>query len=86
MAIYELDNKKPKLPKKGSYWVASNAYVIGDVEVHEGASIWFNTVVRGDCEKIIIGKNSTIAAGSLVLKNVEPNVTVAGIPAKIINK
>ena len=52
MAIYELDNKKPSLPDKGSYWIASNATVIGDVEMHEGASIWFNTVVRGDCEKI----------------------------------
>ena len=52
MAIYELNNKKPTLPNKGSYWIASNATVIGDVELHEGSSIWFNTVVRGDCEKI----------------------------------
>ena len=35
MAIYELDNKQPALPKRGSYWVASNASVIGDVEIHE---------------------------------------------------
>ena len=74
MAIYELDNKKPKLPKKGSYWVASNASVIGDVEVHEGASIWFNTVVRGDCEKIIIGKNSTIQGLKVLGIDLEDNL------------
>ena len=35
MAIYELDNKQPTLPKKDSYWVASNASVIGDIEINE---------------------------------------------------
>ena len=66
MAVYELDNKKPSLPDKGSYWIASNATVIGDVEIHEGASIWFNTVVRGDCEKITIGANSNVQDSSVL--------------------
>ena len=66
MAIYELDNKQPTLPKLDSYWVALNASVIGDVEIHEGVSIWFNTVVRGDCEKIIIGENSNIQDSSVL--------------------
>ena len=52
-------------------------------KIHSGVSIYASSTILGN---IIIGKNSTIAAGSLVLKNVEPNVTVAGIPAKIINK
>ena len=34
---------------------------------------------------IAIGENSTVAAGSLVLKDVEANTRVAGIPAKIIS-
>ena len=46
MAIYELDNKKPNLPSKGNYWIAPNASVIGNVTLHEKASVWFNTVIR----------------------------------------
>jgi serine O-acetyltransferase len=36
--------------------------------------------------RIIIGKGSYVAAGSLVLKPVEPNTTVAGVPAKVIRE
>ena len=60
MAIYELDDKKPNLPSKGNYWIAPNASVIGNVTLHEKASVWFNTVIRGDCEPIIIGKKTNI--------------------------
>ena len=31
-----------------SCYVATSATVIGQVTLHRGASIWFNTVVRGD--------------------------------------
>jgi carbonic anhydrase/acetyltransferase-like protein (isoleucine patch superfamily) len=34
--------------------------VIGDVTIHEGASIWYNTVVRGDTAPIVIGRRSNI--------------------------
>ena len=39
MAIYELDDKKPNLPSKGNYWIAPNASVIGNVTLHEKASV-----------------------------------------------
>jgi len=35
---------------------------------------------------ISIGKNVTIAAGATVIKNVPDNVTVAGVPARVIGK
>jgi len=35
---------------------------------------------------VTVGKNSTVAAFSFVNKNVPPNTTVAGVPAKIIKK
>ena len=41
-------------------WVASNATVIGDVRLCEGASIWHGVIVRGDTMQVSIGKNSTI--------------------------
>ena len=51
-------------------------------KIQSGVSIYASSTVLGH---ITIGKNSTIAAGSLVLKDVDPNTTVAGIPAKVLS-
>ena len=51
-------------------------------KIRSGVSIYASSTVLGN---ITIGKNSTIAAGSLVLKDVDPNTTVAGIPAKVLS-
>ena len=40
----------------------------------------------GIIQQIEIGQNSIVGAGSCVLKNVAENVTVAGVPARIIRK
>jgi len=40
--------------------VFPGAHLIGDVEIDENVSIWYNAVVRGDCGKIKIGKNSNV--------------------------
>ena len=53
-----------------------------DPKIQSGVSIYASSTVLGN---ITIGKNSTIAAGSLVLKDVDPNTTVAGIPAKVLS-
>ena len=39
-------------------WVAPNATLVGKVKLEEGANVWFNAVLRGDNELILIGKNS----------------------------
>ncbi|KZX14682.1 gamma carbonic anhydrase family protein [Methanobrevibacter curvatus] len=36
------------------------AHIIGDVDIGENSSVWYNAVVRGDRGKIIIGKNSNV--------------------------
>jgi len=41
-------------------WVADEAIVIGDVVVGKDASIWFQTVVRGDVSYVRIGERSNI--------------------------
>ena len=51
-------------------------------KIQSGVSIYASSTVLGN---ITIGKNSTIAAGSLVLKDVDPNTTGAGIPAKVLS-
>ncbi len=43
-----------------SCFIAPGAYIIGDVELDEGVSIWFNSVLRGDESEIRIGKNTNI--------------------------
>ena len=58
MAIYELDGMAPKLAEGA--WVADSAEVIGQVEMAENASVWYGCVVRGDTEKIRIGRNSNV--------------------------
>lgn len=50
----------------GDYFIAANATVIGNVILHPNASIWFNAVVRGDNDPIIIGANSNIQDGSVL--------------------
>jgi len=60
MALYELDGVRVKTPAPGTFWVAEDATVIGNVEIGEDVSIWFGSVVRGDNDKITIGKGSNI--------------------------
>tara|TARA_B100001996_G_scaffold366872_1_gene338000 strand:+ start:478 stop:1203 length:726 start_codon:yes stop_codon:yes gene_type:complete len=50
-------------------------------KIEEGVSIYASSTILGN---INVGRNSIVAAGSLVLDNVAENSTVAGIPAKKI--
>jgi len=61
-----------------SSWVADNATVTGDVTIGKECSIWFQTVIRGDCNKIIIGNNVNIQDGSMVHGTVGRGDTVLG--------
>lgn len=63
--IYSLENRAPKFLGP-DYFIADSAAVIGDVTLHQNASIWFNCVVRGDTDELIIGENSNIQDGSVV--------------------
>jgi carbonic anhydrase/acetyltransferase-like protein (isoleucine patch superfamily) len=47
-------------------FVADNATVIGDVSLAEGCSIWYGAVVRGDVERIAIGKYSNVQDGAVL--------------------
>ena len=58
MAIFELDGQAPQLPPDGRYWIADSAIVIGRVRLKTDASVWFNSVLRGDNEWIELGERS----------------------------
>ena len=54
-------------PKTGKdTFLADNATIIGDVEIGEGCSIWFGTVLRGDVNSIRIGNGVNIQDGSVL--------------------
>lgn len=41
-------------------FVADGARIIGDVALAEGSSVWYNAVVRGDVNSIVIGARSNV--------------------------
>lgn len=66
MNIHALGDKSPQLPPKGEYWVAPGAWVLGDVILKPGASVWFGAVLRGDNEPITVGENTNIQENSVL--------------------
>ncbi|MCC2638088.1 MAG: acetyltransferase [Moraxellaceae bacterium] len=55
-----------RIETHGDFWIADSASVIGSVILENNASIWFNAVVRGDCDVIHIGENTNIQDGSVL--------------------
>ncbi|MGE0218150.1 gamma carbonic anhydrase family protein [Mycolicibacterium sp.] len=47
-------------------WIATSAAVIGQVRVGKQAGIWYNAVVRGDFDSIVIGDRSNIQDGCVL--------------------
>jgi len=54
----------PKIGK--NVFLAENATIIGDVEMGDDCSIWFNAVLRGDVNSIRIGNKVNIQDGSVL--------------------
>jgi carbonic anhydrase/acetyltransferase-like protein (isoleucine patch superfamily) len=60
-------NSSPLVPSVDpSAFVARGTQIIGDVTIGEQSSIWFNCVLRGDVQKISIGRRTNIQDGSIV--------------------
>ena len=56
--IRSLNGKAPKIHP--SVFISDAAYIVGDVEIGEGSSVWPGAVIRGDFGRITIGRNSVI--------------------------
>ena len=74
--ILDYKNVFPKID--ASVFVAPNACVIGNVEIGEYSSLWFNVIVRGDVNFIRIGKRTNIQDGTVVHVTRETYPTVIG--------
>jgi carbonic anhydrase/acetyltransferase-like protein (isoleucine patch superfamily) len=71
---FSLDGVRPRVHPDA--YLAPTAVLIGDVEVAEGASVWFGAVLRGDHARISVGPGS----------NVQDNVVVhcaEGLPTLV---
>jgi carbonic anhydrase/acetyltransferase-like protein (isoleucine patch superfamily) len=55
---------KPRIHETA--FVAPGADVIGDVTLEEESSVWFQCVLRGDINRIVIGPRSNVQDGSVV--------------------
>jgi len=47
-------------------WVAPNATIVGEVHIGARSSIWYQSVLRGDVGKIVLGTEVNIQDGSVV--------------------
>ena len=63
----QLDTFLRKPPTLGpGVYIATGAVVVGDVTLGENASVWYNAVVRGDINRIVIGDHSNIQDNSVI--------------------
>ena len=62
--ILPIKNITPKIG--ATCFLADNATIIGDVEMGDECSIWFNAVIRGDVNSIRIGKQVNIQDGAVI--------------------
>lgn len=62
--IYQLGEDTPQIHE--SVFVAASADVMGKVILKEHSSVWFNAVIRGDCDVIEVGKRSNVQDGAVL--------------------
>ncbi|SFM73109.1 gamma carbonic anhydrase family protein [Shimia aestuarii] len=67
---YSLKGKSPDWQNQDGVWIAPGAHVIGDVTLGNKSSVWFNAVIRGDNEPIVIGPRCNIQ--DLVTMHTDP--------------
>lgn len=49
-----------------SAFIAAGAIVIGNVTLAEETSVWFNAVIRGDSEAVVIGAGTNVQDGCIL--------------------
>ena len=61
---------RPKIASDA--FVAETAVIIGDVEIGTGSSIWYGCVLRGDVNRIRVGRGTNLQDGTIVHCNHDP--------------
>ncbi len=86
--IYRMNNEQKLFPFKKFYpkiaqntFLAAGAKIIGNVEIGEYSSVWYNTVIRGDVHYIKIGSFTNIQDCSML--HVTSNKNPLNIGSKV---
>lgn len=62
--IKTVNNFSPKIGKE--CFLADNATIVGQVELGDRCSVWFQAVIRGDVNSVLIGSNTNIQDGVVI--------------------
>ena len=57
-------------------FIAPGAVVVGDVEIGPGSSVWYNAVIRGDVNRITIGRSTNIQDCSVIHVSARDGVVI----------
>lgn len=67
------------LPEFGkNNWIAENATIVGEVISGEDCTFWFNSVVRGDVNKIVLGNKVNVQDGACIHCTYQKAATTIG--------
>ena len=76
MIIKELNGNKPVFGS--DCFIAENAVIIGEVEMGDQCSIWYNAVIRGDVHYIKMGNKVNVQAGAVIHATYQKSPTNIG--------
>lgn len=77
VTIITLNGHTPRIHETA--FIAPGCRIIGDVEIGQGASVWYNCVIRADVNAIRIGARSNIQDGSVIHCDAPPGfATIIG--------
>ena len=74
--IREFKGMRPRIGR--NVYLADDVVLIGDVVVEDEASIWWGSVLRGDCGRITVGRGSNVQDGCMLHATTDHSTTTLG--------
>jgi carbonic anhydrase/acetyltransferase-like protein (isoleucine patch superfamily) len=74
--IKSVNGVHPSIPE--DCFIAENATIVGDVKLGNECSVWFNAVLRGDVNRIIVGNKVNIQDGAVIHCTYQKHATLIG--------
>ena len=74
--IFPVNDKHPQMGE--NCFIAPNATIVGEVTMGNECSVWFNAVIRGDVNKIILGNKVNVQDGAVIHCTYQKCGTIVG--------
>ncbi|HKX79725.1 MAG TPA: gamma carbonic anhydrase family protein [Novosphingobium sp.] len=81
VTIAAFGGKTPRI--HSSAFIAPGCRIIGDVEIGEDVSVWYNCVIRADVNRIVIGARTNIQDGTVIHCDSPSAANAEGYPTLI---